>query len=110
MDRFDEFLKAYDWALPTPLSLKPSDYFRRQCAISFDPGEHTIGAMAELAGEDNLIWASDFPHSDATFPGVVDELAESLEALPGERARKVAGANAARVYGLEERCAKRAPR
>ena len=28
-----------------------------------------MGAMADLAGEDNLIWASDFPHSDAKYPG-----------------------------------------
>jgi predicted TIM-barrel fold metal-dependent hydrolase len=110
MDRFDEFLKAYDWALSTPLSLKPSDYFRRQCVISFDPGERTMAAMAELAGEDNLIWASDFPHSDATFPGVVDELAENLEHLHAERARKIAGANAARVYGIDGQYAKRAGR
>ena len=78
MDRFDEFLEAYDWALTAPLSLTPSEYFRRNCVISFDPGERTMGAMADLAGEDNLIWASDFPHSDAKYPGVVDELMERV--------------------------------
>ena len=107
MDRFDEFLEAYDWALEAPLSMKPSDYFRRQCVISFDPGERTMGAMAELAGEDNLIWASDFPHSDATYPGVVDELAESVEKMPDERERKLVGANAARIYGIEDKYTKR---
>ena len=81
MDRFDEFLEAYDWALTAPLSLTPSEYFRRNCVISFDPGERTMGAMADLAGEDNLIWASDFPHSDAKYPGVVDELMERVEDL-----------------------------
>jgi hypothetical protein len=59
-------------------------------SISFDPGERTMGAMAELAGEDNLIWASDFPHSDAKYPGVVDELMESVAAM-AERARAQAG-------------------
>jgi len=108
MDRFDEFLEAYDWALPQKLSLKPSEYFRRQCVISFDPGERTMGAMADLAGEDNLIWASDFPHSDAKCPGVVDELLESIEHLPAVRARKVIGANAARIYGIEALYGKRA--
>ena len=101
MDRFDEFLEAYDWALPAPLSLTPSEYFRRNCVISFDPGERTMGAMAELAGADNLIWASDFPHSDAKYPGVVDELIEHVEHLPDDVQRKVLGANAARIYGIE---------
>jgi predicted TIM-barrel fold metal-dependent hydrolase len=108
MDRFDEFLEAYDWALPKPLELTPSEYFRRNCVISFDPGERTMGAMAELAGEDNLIWASDFPHSDAKYPGVVDELLERVEQLPSEQQRKIVGANAARVYGIEARYEQRA--
>jgi predicted TIM-barrel fold metal-dependent hydrolase len=108
MDRFDEFLEAYDWALPAKLSLAPSEYFRRQCLISFDPGERTMGAMAELAGEDNLIWASDFPHSDAKYPGVVDELVESVDDLAEARQRKVLGLNAARAYGLEDRYERRA--
>jgi uncharacterized protein len=108
MDRFDEFLEAYDWALPGKLSLAPSEYFRRQCLISFDPGERTMGAMADLAGEDNLIWASDFPHSDAKYPGVVDELVESVENLTVARQRKILGANAARAYGIEARYERRA--
>ena len=101
MDRLDEFLEAYDWALDAPLSLAPSDYFRRQCLISFDPGERTMDAMADLAGEDNLFWASDFPHSDAKYPGVVDELLESVAPMTDDRARKLVGANAARAYGIE---------
>lgn len=102
MDRFDEFLDAYEWALPSKLSLTPSEYFRRQCVISFDPGERTMPSMASLAGAENIIWASDFPHSDARYPGVVDELLESVESLDGEHARQLLGANAARIYGLEK--------
>jgi uncharacterized protein len=108
MDRFDEFLEAYDWALTAPLSLTPSEYFRRNCVISFDPGERTMGAMADLAGEDNLIWASDFPHSDAKYPGVVDELVERVEDLTPTRQQKVLGLNAARAYGIEARYERRA--
>ena len=40
MDRLDEFLESYGWAT-APLSLTPTEYFRRQCWISFDPGERT---------------------------------------------------------------------
>jgi predicted TIM-barrel fold metal-dependent hydrolase len=101
MDRMDEFLEAYDWALGAPLSLKPSEYFRRQCVISFDPGEHSMRAMAGLAGDDNLIWASDFPHSDAKYPGVVDELREHAADMTREQQAKLFGLNAARLYGIE---------
>jgi predicted TIM-barrel fold metal-dependent hydrolase len=101
MDRMDEFMEAYDWALGAPLSLTPAEYFRRQCVISFDPGEHSMRAMAELAGADNLIWASDFPHSDAKYPGVVDELREHTADMTPDQQAKLFGTNALRLYGIE---------
>jgi predicted TIM-barrel fold metal-dependent hydrolase len=66
--------------------------------------------MADLAGEDNLIWASDFPHSDARYPGVVDELLGSVESMSDARAKKLVGANAARIYGIEVQYRGRAAR
>lgn len=107
MDRLDEFLSAYAWAT-APLSLKPSEYFRRQCVISFDPGERSMGAMLELAGLENVIWASDFPHSDAKYPGVVDELREHTERLSPVEKEALYGGNALRLYGVEPSAAVRA--
>jgi len=69
--------------------------------VSFDPGEHTMAMLANFVGPDSLIWASDFPHSDARYPGVVDELREHTEAMePGARA-KLFGLNALRLYQVE---------
>jgi uncharacterized protein len=107
MDRMDEFLEAYGWAT-AKLSLTPTEYFRRQCVVSFDPGEHTMGAMARLAGADNLIWASDFPHSDAKYPGVVEELFEHTADMDTKDRAKLVGTNAARLYGIEDLVAARA--
>ena len=53
-----------------------------------------------LIGEDRIVWASDYPHLDATFPGVVRELEEHLAKLPASAQDKIRGANAARLYGL----------
>jgi predicted TIM-barrel fold metal-dependent hydrolase len=99
MDRLDEFLESYQWAA-APLSMKPSDYFRRQCVVSFDPGEHSMGALAPLVGDDVLIWASDFPHSDAKYPGVVDELLEHTVDMPPPARAKLLAGNALRLYGI----------
>ena len=107
MDRLDEFLSAYSWAT-APLSLKPSEYFRRQCVISFDPGERSMGAMMQLAGRENVIWASDFPHSDARYPGVVDELREHTVELSDAARSALYGGNALRLYGIEPSPAVRA--
>src|SRR5260370_25206403 len=58
--------------------------------------------MVEHLGADYFIWASDYPHIDASF-GVVRELKERLAPLPEEARRKVLGLNAQRFYRLAGR-------
>jgi len=99
-DRFDHFAHVYGWMAPD-LNLKPSAYFKRQCYVSFDPDETTLPLLAPLIGEDRIVWASDYPHLDATFPGVVRELEEHLAQMPHALQAKIRGDNAARLYGLD---------
>ena len=84
--------------------MKPSEYFKRQCWISFDPDESTLKLTAEspLVGADRIIWASDYPHPDAKIPGVVKELREQMEGLPDALQRRIFGLNAVDLYGLPE--------
>jgi len=81
------------------LSLLPSEYFKRQCVISAEPDESLTGPIVEHLGDDYVVWASDYPHLDASFH-VVDTIRERLAPLPQESQRKVLGANALRFYGL----------
>ena len=83
-----------------PLTLAPSEYFVRQCWVSFDPGEHTMGLLTPVVGSERFIWASDFPHSDAKYPGVVDELREHTAAMDDDAKANLYGTNALRMYGL----------
>ena len=80
------------------LSMLPSDYMKRQCWISFDPDEAMLRMTAEsaLVGADRIIWASDYPHPDAKFPGVTEELAEALDGLAFEQKRQVTSETASR--------------
>jgi predicted TIM-barrel fold metal-dependent hydrolase len=55
--------------------------------------------VLDYLGEDYMIWASDYPHLDATF-NVVEEIREKLEGVPESAQRKVLGQNALRFYGL----------
>jgi hypothetical protein len=99
MDRLGEFLESYGWATPS-LSLTPKEYFQRQCWISFDPGETTAPVLWPLYGADRAIWASDFPHSDAKYPGVVDELRECTEGMDAQARAGLFGTNALDLYGI----------
>jgi len=97
LDRLDH--KVERGGFPTALKLRPSEYFRRQCVISADPDETLTAPVVEHLGDDYVIWASDYPHLDASF-GVVKELRERLASLPIASQRKVLGENVMRFYGL----------
>jgi uncharacterized protein len=83
------------------LSLLPSEYFKRQCVISAEPDESLTGPIVQHLGDDYVVWASDYPHLDASFH-VVDTIRERLAPLPQESQRKVLGANALRFYAITE--------
>jgi predicted TIM-barrel fold metal-dependent hydrolase len=97
LERLDHHIKVFGSRYQKDL---PSDVFRRQCWISFDPDEVAMAFTAEHLGADRIIWASDYPHPDAKIPGVVAELREATEGLTAEVRRRIVGENAAELYGL----------
>jgi uncharacterized protein len=97
LDRLDHKYRVM--AHQTPIRMEPSAYFYRQCLISADPDESVTAQMVEHLGADYFIWASDYPHIDASF-GVVRELQSRLAPLPEDARRKVLGLNAQRFYRL----------
>jgi uncharacterized protein len=94
MDHKTEVMHAF-----TPMKLLPSEYFKRQCLISAEPDESITAAVAQHLGEDYVIWASDYPHLDASF-NVVGQIREKIAGLPESAQRKILGENAVRFYGL----------
>ena len=67
--------------------------------ISAEPDESLTGPIVQQLGADYVVWASDYPHLDASFH-VVDTLRERIAGLPEESQRKVLGTNTLRFYGL----------
>jgi predicted TIM-barrel fold metal-dependent hydrolase len=101
LERLDHHCNKFQWEVPN-LKMAPSEYFRRQCWISFDPDESMLKFTAEspLVGADRIIWASDYPHPDAKFPGVTQELTEALEGLSFEQQQAITSESAKALYGI----------
>jgi predicted TIM-barrel fold metal-dependent hydrolase len=99
LQRMDEQVKAFPLERRWLRSL-PSEYFRRQCWIGFEPEEWNLAATAEYVGADRILWASDYPHPDIEFPGALRALRESIAPLDAAAQRAVAGENAIRAYRL----------
>jgi predicted TIM-barrel fold metal-dependent hydrolase len=82
----------------------PSEYFQRQCAVTCEADEVATATVCEAVGDGHVMWASDYPHFDAEFPGAVKEMFERGDLSPERRAR-VMGANAVDFFRLPLRAA-----
>ena len=79
---------------------RPSDFFHDHVVLSFQ--EDALGIrLRDVIGVDNMMWGSDYPHSESTFPRSREILARILAGVPAGEQAKIAGGNAARVYGFE---------
>jgi predicted TIM-barrel fold metal-dependent hydrolase len=94
-DTYEERL-ADDLRLP----LAPSAYFKRQIYATFQKDLHGVRAMAQIA-PDNVMWGSDYPHRDGTWPFSRKAIEEQFRDLPEAIARKMLWENVHRVYRIE---------
>jgi predicted TIM-barrel fold metal-dependent hydrolase len=83
------------------LSLGPTGYFERQCFIgaSFLPPHE--GKLRHEIGVDKLMWGSDYPHLEGTWPNTMKALNETFGDYPEEEIRSILGGKAAEVYGFD---------
>ena len=97
MDHVYEKFRAM-WAEPLPL--RPSDYVRRQVYATFQ--DDPVGpATHALFGADNYMWASDFPHSDSTFPDSRKWIEKNFAGVPADVKRRIVFENAVSLYGMD---------
>jgi predicted TIM-barrel fold metal-dependent hydrolase len=97
LDRMDAKFKLSQGA--SPIKLLPSEYFYRQCVVSADPDERMIADCVRLLGADYFIWASDYPHIDASL-NVLTELRQNIQSLSEDERSKVLGGTAINFYKL----------
>ena len=80
--------------------MMPSDFFRQNVYLSFQ--EDQIGIrLRDVIGVDSLMWGSDYPHAEATFPRSMEILDEILEGVNDDERAKIVGLNAARLYDFD---------
>jgi predicted TIM-barrel fold metal-dependent hydrolase len=97
--RLDELAEMCRHALP-PLERKPSDYVRGPQyfqSIQMHEGEQSVRHAIEALGEDTLMFATDYPHSESWFPKSVDTVL-GWTSLPETAKRKLLWDNALRCY------------
>ena len=96
--RLDERWELREGYTDEPLSMKPSDYFMRQCFISVDVEENLLGDVIKRIGEDNVVISTDYPHSDSHWPEAVNDFM-AME-MPSSARKKILWDNCARLYAV----------
>lgn len=81
------------------MSMKPSDYFLRQCFISVDVEENLVGDVVKRIGDDNVVISTDYPHADSHWPDAVNHFM-AME-MPSRSRKKILWDNCARLYGVD---------
>ena len=93
--------QAWGRAVVERLSLKPSEYWARQCYVGASfirpaevPLRHTVGL-------DRIMWGSDYPHKESSSPYSREALRAAFADVPTEETAMLVGGNAAALYGFD---------
>ena len=82
-----------------PLARLPSEYFAQHIYVTFQDDWVAFHTTA-LCNVRRLMWASDFPHSDSTWPNSQAVLEEQTAKLSEQERNWICHDNVAELYGL----------
>jgi len=77
----------------------PSDFFRKNVFLSFQEDDLGI-KLRSYMGNDSLMWASDYPHAEGTFPKSREIVNRILTDVEQDERTRIAGGNVAKLYGF----------
>jgi predicted TIM-barrel fold metal-dependent hydrolase len=85
------------------LKSKPSEYFARQVALGASCMSRREAELRHAIGISNIMWGSDYPHPEGTWPVTGPQVHETFDGLPVGEVADMLGGNAARFYGFDEK-------
>ena len=81
------------------LQRQPSEYLRANAWYTFQKDPVAVETR-HRAGLGQLMWASDYPHSDSTWPHSRKVIERDFAGVPSDELARIVGDNAAELYGL----------
>lgn len=100
LDFYYKSFQAYPgWVRPL-LEEPPSYYIKRQVHGTFQYDPVAISTVG-VTGPTTLLWGSDYPHAEGTYPDSRAVVAELAMDLPPEYAPAVFGGTAAALFGFD---------
>jgi predicted TIM-barrel fold metal-dependent hydrolase len=83
------------------LAMKPSEYFRRNVFLGASCMPRREAELRFEIGVENLVWGSDYPHPEGTWPETKKQMIETFYDIPEDELALMLGGNAARLFGFD---------
>ncbi|MDH4146927.1 MAG: amidohydrolase [Acidimicrobiia bacterium] len=99
MYRSDHAAMRWGSSIKRTISRQPSEYVLSNCHFTFQD-DRTAYESAVMVDSDCLMWASDYPHTDSTWPWSQDVLADQTSHLSEAQRDRALHDNAAAVFHL----------
>lgn len=98
LDEHFEVESGFNERVASRLSMRPREYFKRQCWVSVEAEETFVKQVIEAIGDDNIMFSNDWPHIDSKYP---DATAHFMKLpISDESKRKILWDNTARYYQI----------
>jgi hypothetical protein len=95
----DKGYERFRREVPISLTMKPSEYVRRQVRATFF--NDALGPLTlPYLGYDLLMWSSDYPHQNSTWPRSREVIARDLGNLSSGDREKLVSRNVAELHKL----------
>jgi len=83
------------------LPMKPSEYFRRNVKVGSSAMSRREAEMRHEIGLGTIMWGTDYPHPEGTWPRTQELMVETLGGFPEDDIEAMLGGNAAGFYGFD---------
>lgn len=83
------------------LGKRPSEYFAANCYVGASFLTAIEAAMRYEIGVDRIMWGSDLPHTEGTYPYSLEALRATFAPLPREEVKQILSGTPAEVYRFD---------
>lgn len=92
---FEQFRYLINYDVPAT----PIDYFHQNVWFTFQDDPIGVNHLEEI-GPHQVMWGSDYPHGDSTWPNSRETIASNFEGMPSDFVDQVTSRNVAKLYNL----------
>ncbi|MDL4775336.1 amidohydrolase family protein [Actinomadura xylanilytica] len=92
---------AYGAQVARNLSLRPSEYWTRQCYAGASFMHPSESAVRDSLGVETIMWGSDYPHTESSYPFSDAAIRFAYAGVPEDEVELMLGGTAARLFGFD---------